>query len=80
MKNQEATAKRDDALASLARAAERLKRSSSSLTEDQVRAADKEMEGFTKLFSKFLAADFKEDVKWEEIQILPKDAVSELKV
>ena len=37
---------------------------------------DKEMEGYTDLFSKFLAADAQEAVKWEQIEKLPKDAVS----
>ena len=34
------------------------------------------MEGYTDLFSKFLAADAQEAVKWEQIEKLPKDAVS----
>ena len=39
-------------------------------------APDKELEGFQKLFAKFLSQDSQENIVWEKIEKLPTDSVS----
>ncbi len=66
-----------DALESLEHEVTKLKRNSKELSDTQLKTIDKEFEGFTNLFAKFLAADAQEAVKWDDIEKLPQDAVSE---
>ncbi len=64
-----------DALVSLNLDLERLKRISN-LPEHHSKVIDKEMEGFTKLFAKFLASDAQDSIRWDDIEKLPPGAVS----
>ncbi len=64
-----------DAQVSLSQELDKL-RITGNLPETQAKDVDKEFDGFKRLFANFLASDAKEAVNWEEIERLPKDAVS----
>lgn len=52
-------------------------RKTSNLTQEQNATIDKEFEGFQRLFAKYLEADVAAPIKWDKIEKLPKDSVSD---
>ncbi len=68
-----------DALELLEHEVKKLKQNSKELLDIQLKTIDKEFEGFTNLYAKFLAADAQEAVKWEDIEKLPQDAVRRMR-
>ncbi len=64
-----------DALTSLSEDIERLK-NVTDLPENQASAVNKDMQGFTKIFAKFLSPDTPDSIRWDEIERLSAGAVS----
>ena len=46
------------------------------LPEAQAQMVDREFDGFKDLFAKFLASESQDSIKWDKIEKLPTDAVS----
>ena len=51
-------------------------RKTSNLTQEKNELIDKELEGFQRLFSQYLAADVAAPIHWEKIEKLPQGSVS----
>ena len=66
-----------DALMSLSSELDKL-RKTSNLTVERNKAIDKELEGFQRLFAKYLQADVAAPIDWEKIEKLPQGSVSVL--
>lgn len=63
-----------DAQISLSQELEKLKKTAN-LPEMQKNTIDKELDGFQRLFAKFLAADVEAPIEWNKIEKLPQDSI-----